>query len=82
MDVCAEGILGQKDNSMKTYVVTSGSLRGRVVRVRGKHVAAFLKAVRLYKPDALGELAKVTELNCEPVYFATRDILKRYGLSL
>jgi len=65
---------------MKTYVVSSGSLRGIVVRIRGGHKAAFLKAVRLHKPDALGELVKVTELLHEPVYFSTREVLKRSGL--
>ena len=65
---------------MKTYVVSSGNLRGVVIRIRGGHKAAFLKAVRLHNPDALGELAKVTELLHEPVYFSTREVLKRSGL--
>ena len=64
---------------MKTYTVVSGSLR-HVVRLRGGHKAAFLKAVRLYQPMSLGELVKVTELNHEPVYFSTRSVLKSRGL--
>ena len=65
---------------MRTYTISSGDLRYVVVRVTGGPTAAIRKAVRLYKPDLLGALAKITELNREPVYLSTREILQRSGL--